>query len=329
MSAVAAPGAVPKAEPRAANPGQTVTLLGPQGRRPLVADVLAEQGIDGAIAVVTAGWQEREAEVQALDEHLHGRAENLRLHGRADDAFARDRELEAVHRRRQARLRELQRLYDVRVEHAMAAVADVARRRARSDLAQEEWASAIAAVQRIDGEHLTKIAAVHAEFDAELRLDSREELARHREEIRGVLAGCAALAVAGGHVAVLLNRLRLFGVAGMAAKMPVVAWSGGAMVLAERVILYHDSPPQGPGNPEVLEAGLGLVRGVVPLPHAAERLRLDDADRVARFARRFVPARCVVMDDGARLTVGPDGWSASPETRVLGADGRVTPWERP
>jgi hypothetical protein len=94
------------------------------------------------------------------------------------------------------------------------------------------------------------------------------------------------------------------------------------------VVLYHDSPPQGPGNPEVLESGLGLVRGVIPLPHARVRLRLDDPQRVARFAMRFAPARCVAMDEGARLTVGPVGWSTSPETRELTRDGRVQRMEK-
>jgi hypothetical protein len=86
-------------------------------------------------------------------------------------------------------------------------------------------------------------------------------------------------------------------------------------------VLYHDRPPQGPGNAEILETGLGLVRGVVALPHARERIRLDDPSRVMRFAIRFGPARCLALDEGARLTVGPSGWSASPETRVLADTG--------
>ncbi len=45
------------------------------------------------------------------------------------------------------------------------------------------------------------------------------------------------------------------------------------MVVCETVVLFHDSPPQGAGNAEVLDAGLGLARGVIALPHARRRLR--------------------------------------------------------
>ena len=48
------------------------------------------------------------------------------------------------------------------------------------------------------------------------------------------------------------------------------------MAISERVVLFHDSPPQGPGAAEVLDAGLGLVGDVVVLPQPEFRLRLDD-----------------------------------------------------
>jgi hypothetical protein len=45
---------------------------------------------------------------------------------------------------------------------------------------------------------------------------------------------------------------------------------------------------------------------------------------MAVFARRFAPARCVLLDNGTRLDVddGAAGWPAA--TRVLAEDGRVT-----
>ena len=48
-----------------------------------------------------------------------------------------------------------------------------------------------------------------------------------------------ALAIAGGHVGVLLRCLKLFGVS-PPAELPVVAWSAGAMALTDRVVLYND-----------------------------------------------------------------------------------------
>lgn len=309
--------------PKAAGRGQTVILLGPQSHKETLASELKAHGIRGRIATVTAGWQEREDEVQPLHAHLEGRSENLRLHSRADDVFAEHPDLEEAHRERQVRLRDLQDLYNVRVEHAMAAVAELARSSLRGDLVEEQWRASVATVAAIDAEHMEDIRGIHGEFAGRLDFGKRAAVRRHRREITKILGECDALAIAGGHVAVLLNRLRLFDIAKSWNDGPVVAWAAGAMVLTERVVLYHDSPPQGPGNPEVLEIGLGLVRGIVALPHAEHRLRLDDPDRVSRFAMRFAPLRCVAMDDGARLTIGPDGWSASDRSKQLNADGTV------
>ena len=91
-----------------------------------------------------------------------------------------------------------------------------------------------------------------------------------------------------GHVAVLLNRLRIFKLEPMLAQKPIIAWSAGAMVLAKRIVLFHDTPPQGKGFAEVFEAGLGLYSNLIPLPHAAKRLQLDNPTRVSIFARRFI-----------------------------------------
>src|SRR3954466_967874 len=58
-----------------------VTLLGPQ-RRPTLDRVVQSLGIDGAIAAVNAGWQDREADDAELLSLLGGRGVNLRLHAR-------------------------------------------------------------------------------------------------------------------------------------------------------------------------------------------------------------------------------------------------------
>jgi len=114
----------------------------------------------------------------------------------------------------------------------------------------------------------------------------------------------------------------------LAAGRGVVAWSAGAMALSERVVLFHDSPPQGAGDPEVLDAGLALCRQLVALPHARERLRLEDPVRVALFARRFAPATCVVLDSGARLDWDGVGWTAGAHTQRLERRGVVQPIAR-
>jgi hypothetical protein len=123
---------------------------------------------------------------------------------------------------------------------------------------------------------------------------------------------------------VLADTLHLFNVAA-ALRSPVIAWSAGAMALAERIVLFHDRSAHGPGHPEVYTSGLSLVRGMVPLPHARARLLLDDAPRMAVFARRFAPARCVLLENGTRLDIDDGNWP--PATRVLTEDGHVTTLE--
>src|SRR5207244_956803 len=135
----------------------------------------------------------------------------------------------------------------------------------------------------------------HAEFEARWSLKTRPSVARHRKEIARLVESCAAIAIAGGHVATLVNRLFLFGLGELAAGRIVFAWSGGAMAISERIVLFHDDPPQGPGASEVLDAGLGLVPGVVLLPQPEQRLELSRRDRVRSMARRFSPARCLAL----------------------------------
>jgi len=98
------------------------------------------------------------------------------------------------------------------------------------------------------------------------------------------------------------------------------------MALTDRIVLFHDRAPQGPGHPEVYGSGLSVVRNLVLLPHARARLLLDDAPRMAVFARRFAPARCILLETGTRIDTDGDG-SCPPDTRVLAEDGRVTSLE--
>jgi hypothetical protein len=139
--------------------------------------------------------------------------------------------------------------------------------------------------------------------------------------VSAVLADAATLVITGGHVGVLAEVLHLFNIAA-ALRCPVIAWSAGAMALADRIVLFGDRSPRGPGHAEVYGSGLSLLRDVVLLPHARARLLLDNASRMAVFARRFAPARCVPLEAGTRIDVSADGaWP--PGIRVLGEDGHM------
>ena len=47
-----------------------VLVLGPQFRAPNLREALAVAGFDGPFVTITAGWQEREGELGALEEVL-------------------------------------------------------------------------------------------------------------------------------------------------------------------------------------------------------------------------------------------------------------------
>lgn len=301
-----------------------IVLLGPQRLKPTLVGEMDRLGIDGTVAAVTAGWQERESEDDELRAHLGRATANLRLYGRAEELFAEDDEVFRAHRGRQTRLQELQRLYRFRLDHVMEPARDLLRRPSDNPLVVDERSDAVDAIRRLDERHLERIASIHDAFDEEHRLVERGSVRRHRDELARELEGAAAVAIAGGHVAVLLNRLRLFGFFELLPpEVPLFAWSAGAMACGEKVVLFHDRPPQGAGNAEVFERGLGLYPELVPLPHAKSRLRLDDAVRVALMARRFDPAACVPLDGGESIRWDGRRWHPGEGNRRLFRDGRL------
>jgi hypothetical protein len=300
-----------------------VTLLGPQ-RRPTVDAVAASLPAGEPVATVTAGWQEREGDDAELSKLLGSRDVNLGLYRRWLDVAERDPAFAAGERAVQEVVGELQALYLLRLDHALQAVYEIGRRSGTDLLRAGVLAESLAAVRDLDAAHLHRVSQVRLEFYADMRPHDRPVIAGHRAEVAEVLAGAAALVVAGGHVGVLADVLHLFNVAA-AARSPVIAWSAGAMALAERIVLFHDRSAHGPGHPEVYASGLSLVRGMVPLPHARARLLLDDAPRMAVFARRFAPARCVLLENGTRIDIDNGTWTAT--TRVLAEDGHVATLE--
>lgn len=301
---------------------RAVTLLGPQ-RRPTVAQVVGTIDSHASIATVTAGWQERERDDDELSDLLGGRAVNLGLHERWMDVLERDREYATAEREHRTVLDELQQLYLVQLDHALRATYGVAQKiDGHPRTRQAALGDAMEVVDLIDRQHVNRVHDIHATFDDAWRPQERPVVAEHSDEVRRVLEQADALVVAGGHVGVLVRVLHLFHVAGHVPSR-VVAWSAGAMALTERVVLFHDRAPQGPAQTEVYDEGLGVVTGAVLLPHARRRLLMDDLTRMSVLADRFAPARCVVLDDGVRLDLTPDG-DLPPNTSVIRPDGRVS-----
>lgn len=313
------------------DPMVSLTLFGPQRLEPILRPELDHLGIEGQVATITAGWQEREGEIGELQDHLGRPSVDLNLHERAERVFANDQELFLAHRARQDRLQALQRLYRFRLDFALEPARELMRRGNEDpELLDLARSSAIEAIRLLDREHLLRMDQVHRDFDQQWQPKRRQSIAEQREQIGDILSGSEAVCIAGGHVAVLLNRMRLFGLGDLLRDLPVFAWSAGAMALGERIVLFHDSPPQGAGNPEIFDADLGLFRGVIPLPHARHRLNLNDPVRVSLFARRFLPDTCVPLDERMsvrRVWSGPGmaGWVTGVGTLQLTTDGRVVP----
>ncbi|HSW33809.1 MAG TPA: Type 1 glutamine amidotransferase-like domain-containing protein, partial [Steroidobacteraceae bacterium] len=216
-------------------------------------------------------------------------------------------------------------LYRVRLDHAKAAARELFQAPDDSPLVRKARRSAIAALRRLDAEHLREIRALHGRFEASWGAGQRPILARQLADLEHLIASAAIVCIAGGHVAVLLNRLRLFGLGRALRSRPIVAWSAGAIAIAERVVLFHDHPPQGAGNAELFEAGLGFVRDAVFLPHAATRLAARDPQRVALLARRMAPALCYTLDDGDALHWRRGRLAAAVGSQRLTRSGRFAP----
>ncbi|MDX1381182.1 MAG: Type 1 glutamine amidotransferase-like domain-containing protein, partial [Xanthomonadales bacterium] len=250
---------------------------------------------------------------------------DLGLYARAEAVFAREAALRDLQRERQEKLRGLQELYRMRLEPTLAAARRLLRADAAAELLQPERKSAIAQLRALDRHHLRRIQTIHREFDrrrAELPAPFAVEL---REQVHQQVRDAGLVLIAGGHVAVLLNRIRLFRLDGLLAEKPLIAWSAGAMVLCERIVLYHQHAPQGRRDAEVLDAGLGIVRGRVLLPHARTRLDWSNRKRLSLFSQRFAPAQCCTLDEDSmiqfengRLLAAAGTWTISRKGRRRG-----------
>lgn len=299
-------------------------LLGPQRPVTNLGAAMNAAGLPpGRVAVIAAGWQEAESDIDDVAAAAGREVVNLGLYRRAEEVFAAAPDLQAAYRARQDRLQELQRLYTLRLRQSMAAARQMLRANGDASLVAPEQRQAIAQLRALDRHHLQRLHTINAEFDAAFDVRSNAVLAAHAAEIAARLAEVESVILTGGNVAVLLNRLRLFDVGTLLASKHLVSWSAGAMALTERVILYHDKAPQGRRNPEIFGHGLGLVRHRVLLPDAQHRLKMGDRIRLALFSRRFAPAACVTLDSGSVLRLDGDRLDEVTDVRQIGASGRV------
>jgi hypothetical protein len=297
-----------------------VTLLGPLGDHVDLRAEVAALGVDGPVALVTAGWEEGERNDAEIDRRLGGGSRNLGLYGRRLDVLGSDEEYAEAERLLRTQLDELRAVYLLRLSHALEGV-DAIRRRFADGTSGPEIEAAIAAVRDLDGGHVRAIAEAYERFYVAHPPHERPIIAAHREEVAAIVAGCAGIAIAGGHVGVLNDCLHLCNVAALIEAQPLIAWSSGCMALCERIVVVDDDDPAGRPD-EIYDIGLGMARGLVALPLTA-RLHAHDPGRLALLASRAAPSACVVLDPGDRLELSSGEAADLGSVGVVAADGRV------
>ena len=299
-------------------------LLGPQSPKHNIAAAMAEvKWPDGPFATITAGFQEAEGDTAELQEVVGRSLEDLRLYHRTEDVFRADKPLADALRARQESLIEQQRSYRKRLKNVAIAARQMLRAKGDAELLAAEQAHAITQLQDLDDHHLARTEALRQPFEATYNERVNEHLAHHYEEIIAVLDRCSAILIAGGNIAVLLNRIRLLGVEKLLADKPIVAWSAGAMVLTGRIVLFHDRSPEGRRDAEVFGSGCGVLNELVLLPDAAHRLRENDRLRLQLMAQRFSPDTCITLDNGSILRLRGDATEQVVHARRLDPSGRI------
>lgn len=299
----------------------TVLILGPQRPKPNLAGVLDARAVQGPVAVISAGWRHDEAELGALRRDIGRPVVHLPLYRWFDEVLAAAPDLAAAYRVRQDRIKAFKSLVRTRLSAAFGTILRLhAQRVDDAALHEAELIDAVRVLRELDARVLVGCDAIRAEAGLALAPWLHPAVAPLHARIDAALAECGTVAIAGGHVAVLLNRMEFFGMRGLLTRHHaggglVTAWSAGAMVLAERVVLFYDDPPEGPSEPEVLDRGFGLLKGRTLFPHARTRLRLDQADRLRLLEARF--GTCTGLESGAALAVEGGQWTE------LGSPGSV------
>jgi hypothetical protein len=192
-------------------------LLGPQRFMTTAGTALRSLGVDGPVATINAGWQEREDVVDELDTVLGANTRHLRLYHRTLDVIAKDAAFAKAAMAFRDRHDALLSLYRLRLEHAMdgvyavqrrlgGAVAAAARREAGGlgeTPAYGALDDAVESVRRLDSWYSASLKSLYVELDAAAPLDSSGVIGWHRGELGAALGECAALVMPGGHVGTL------------------------------------------------------------------------------------------------------------------------------
>ena len=280
---------------------RNLILLGPQPQYLTLKRVLSKLPRHGPIGMITAGWETDEREDHALRQAIDGEVINLNLFQRTEHLFQKDPELIGRLQDRQDELRHVRDVYNERLKQLCKSARRLFHRNDPLIDFHEERQQAVDMIRQLDRQHFQHATRIIEKYELELQIGDRPLVREHRDQLADILNGCGILLISGGHVAIIVNRLRIFGIFERTPDIPIIAWSGGAMALAEQIVFFHDSLPQGLNDAEVLRPGMGVYQSILPLPDARHRLKLDDPVRVELFSRRFQDFQCVVFDQNTLL----------------------------
>lgn len=286
----------------------SIHILGPQQPSANLPTVVANHIPDGPMAIITAGWRLDESDISALERDLKAPLFLLPLYTWFDFLGSKEPDLAGQHAARQNKIKAYKKIYNLQLQSACdlwTKISDLKQK--NNELYEIDEHDACETVRQTDRRCIERQNAVRKSFPDLEKPWSHFSAAPYYKKIEMTLQKCSGLIIAGGHVAVLRNRMYFFGLNKLLpefldAGKSIITWSAGAMSLSEQIVLYYDDPPDNDaGLPKVLDKGLGLIPNTIFLPHARQRLHIDTPKRVTRFARRFLPAKCIALEHGAHL----------------------------
>lgn len=279
-------------------------LLGPQRPITNLDSVFKQAAIpEGPIAVISTGWQEAEGDIDDVYQLVQRPLIDLKLYHRAEEIFHKDENFLKTYRVRQDQLKELQRLYHARLRQMMNATRKMYKATGSTDLIAVAQEHAMHQLRELDKHHLSRIADVYNDYAESLTDEQTNLIEEQKNSINESIKECSTVLITGGNVLIMLNRLQMFDMKDLLASRHIVAWSAGAMVLSDLIVLYHERNPLGRRDPEVVGPGMGILPKRIFLPDANTRLRESDHIRLGIFSQRFAPSECITLNNGSHLCI--------------------------
>ncbi len=287
-------------------------LTGPQHAQPRLREALRSWNISGKIGLVSAGWEEDEFDDAWVRDAVDNAVVNSHLYEFGEQLFVEDPEIIHLLRRRQDELRKLREVNKIQLDHLLATARELLRREFAGEEVLAETDTTFRQIREVDALYIDHVHDVIRKYDKQIEPTSRATVLNYRQRVLEQLDGCQALFVAGGHIGVLLNRLNLSRLL-RHLQIPVIAWSGGAMAMGDKIVFYHHFIPHSSGDAELSRHGMRWFHSLLLFPSASQRLNLASRVEIALLARRFNEDFCYAMDEGSELE-----WSSQKLVRMDG-----------